>query len=105
MPSLVIRDGVHAPHGDIFLKRTLASITSGCIGVTPSSNSSASMHMVFLVQPNGRTLMHSVCVDLPVCAGGHAHQLSTTCSSPVKLSSFLHLGECVEWVGSHVCAQ
>jgi len=40
MPSLVVYDGVHAPHGDIFLKQTLASATSRCIGVAPSSNSS-----------------------------------------------------------------
>jgi len=25
MPSLVVGDGVHAPHGDILLKRTLAT--------------------------------------------------------------------------------
>ena len=31
MPSLVIRDGVHAPHGDILLKRTLASIAIGAL--------------------------------------------------------------------------
>ena len=31
MPSLVIRDGVHAPHGDILLKWTLASIAPGAL--------------------------------------------------------------------------
>jgi len=50
------------------------------------------------------TLMHSVCVDILVCGVGHVHQLSNTCSSPVGLASCLHLGECAEWVGSHVCA-
>jgi len=31
MPSLVIHDGVHAPHGDILLKRTLVSIAIGAL--------------------------------------------------------------------------
>ena len=31
MPSLVVRDGVHAPHGDILLKRTLASVATGAL--------------------------------------------------------------------------
>ena len=31
IPKLVIRDGLHAPHGDIFLKRTLASIATGAL--------------------------------------------------------------------------
>ena len=48
MPSLVAHDGVHVFHGDIFLKRTLAYIASRCIGMAPLSNSSDSMHMVFL---------------------------------------------------------
>jgi len=52
MPSLVICDGVHAPHGDILLKKTLASTAYGCIGVAPSYNVSTSMRMVFLVQLN-----------------------------------------------------
>ena len=50
--------------------------------------------------------MHSVRVDLQVCASGHAHQLvESACSAPVGLASCLRLGECVEWVGLHVCAQ
>jgi len=48
MPSLVIHDGVHALHGDILLKRTVAPVASECIGMAPPSNSSASMYMVFL---------------------------------------------------------
>ena len=48
MLSLVIRDGEHAPRGDILLKWTLASIASKCIGMAPSSNLSDSMSMVFL---------------------------------------------------------
>jgi len=48
MPIFVVHDGVHALHGDILLKRTLASIASQCIGVAPPSNSSANMCMVFL---------------------------------------------------------
>ena len=31
MLSLVIRDDVHAPHGDILLKQTLSSITTGAL--------------------------------------------------------------------------
>ena len=31
MPSLVIRDGVHAPHVDILLKRTLAFVATGAL--------------------------------------------------------------------------
>lgn len=49
--------------------------------------------------------MHSVCADLPVCVGGHAHQLSIACSTLVRISYFLCLGECNEWVGLHECAQ
>ncbi len=48
MPILVIRDGVHALHGDILLNRTLAFVAFECIGMAPPSNSSASMCMVFL---------------------------------------------------------
>ena len=48
MPCFVIRDGVHVLHGDIFLKKTLASIASRCIGMVPPSNSSDTMCMVFL---------------------------------------------------------
>ena len=31
MPSLVIHDDVHAPHSDILLKRTLASVVTGAL--------------------------------------------------------------------------
>ena len=31
MPSFVIHDGVHAPHGDILLKQTLPSIATGAL--------------------------------------------------------------------------
>ena len=31
MPSLVIHDGVHAPHGGILLKRTLAFVATGAL--------------------------------------------------------------------------
>jgi len=31
MPSLVLRDGVHAPHGDVLLKRTLAYVATGAL--------------------------------------------------------------------------
>jgi len=31
MPSLIVHDGVHAPHGDILLKQTLASIATGAL--------------------------------------------------------------------------
>ncbi len=31
MPSLAICDDVHAPHGDILLKRTLASAATGAL--------------------------------------------------------------------------
>jgi len=31
MPSLVVRDGVHTPHGDILLKQTLASTVTGAL--------------------------------------------------------------------------
>ena len=48
MPILFVRDGMHALHGDILLKQALASVSFGCIGVAPPSNSSVSMHMVFL---------------------------------------------------------
>jgi len=48
MPSLVICDGVHAPHGDILLKRTLASVATGALIGLLSSNSSANMCTVFL---------------------------------------------------------
>ena len=48
MPSLVVHDGVHVLHGDIFLKQTLASVASQCIGVAHPFNSSANMRMVFL---------------------------------------------------------
>ena len=48
MPSLVVHDGVHVLHAEILLKRTLASVASRCIGMAPPSNSSTSMHMVFL---------------------------------------------------------
>jgi len=39
---------LHALHGEILLKRTLASIASGCIDMAPPSNSSAYVCMVFL---------------------------------------------------------
>ena len=48
MSSLVVHEGVHVFHGDILLKRTLASIASRCIGMAPPSNSSDSMRMVIL---------------------------------------------------------
>ena len=63
------------------------------------------MHGLLGCGKTDNTLMHNVCVDLLVCAGGHAHQLSTTCSAPVVLVSFLRLGDFVEWVGLHACAQ
>ena len=103
MPRLVIHDGVHMLHGDILLKQTLASVASRCIGMAPPSNSSTNMRMVFLVWPNGDMLMHSVHVDMPVCAGGHVHQLSTTCSARAGLDSRFCLSECTEWVGLHAC--
>ena len=31
MPSLVIHDGVHAPHGDILLKRTLTFVATSAL--------------------------------------------------------------------------
>ena len=48
MPSLVVRDGVNAPHDEILLKRTLAFIAIGCIDMAPPSNSYDSMCMVIL---------------------------------------------------------
>ena len=48
MPRLVICDGLHALHGYILLKQTLASVASGNIGVARPSNSSANVDMVFL---------------------------------------------------------
>ena len=76
MPSLSVRDGVHAPHGDILLKWTLASVATGPL-VRP-------LHPTCLLTCTwyswcswtGDALMHSVRVDLQVCAGGHAHQLA-----------------------------
>jgi len=49
--------------------------------------------------------MHNIRVDLIVCVGGHAHQLSSTFSTPVGLASCIFLSECVEWVGSHACTR
>ena len=48
IPSLAIHDGVHALHGNILLKCSLASIASRCIGMAPPSNSFTNMCMVFL---------------------------------------------------------
>ena len=49
--------------------------------------------------------MYSVRANLPVCAGGRVHQLSTTCSTTFGIASCLRLSECVEWVRSHACSQ
>lgn len=48
MASLFVLDSLHVLHGDILLKENIVSITSRCIVMAPTSNSSSSMHMVFL---------------------------------------------------------
>ena len=106
MPSLVIRDGVHALHGDILLKRTLASIASKCIGVAPPSKSSTNMCMVFLGVAESPE--HGCIVSLLIFKCVLVVRASTcqsTYPALVRLASCLRLDECVEWVGFHVCVQ
>jgi len=76
MASLVIRDGVHAPHVDILLKQILPSIGTGAL-VRPLHPTCpltcAWSSWVWLIE---KTLMHSVRMDIQVCGGGHVHQLA-----------------------------
>lgn len=103
MPSLVIRDGVHAPHGDIFLKQTLSSVAYGAL--------------VWLLHPTHLLTytwyswvwlnwQHTIIVSMFWYSSVHwwssTSTCQSTCSAPVGLSSCIHLNECAKWVALHV---
>jgi len=105
-PSLVICDVVHASHGDILLKRTLASVATSALVQPLLPTRLLTCAWSSWVRLNWKhTDAKFLCWSSSVCWWSCISTRRSACSTPVGLASCLHIFECVEWVRLHVCAQ